>query len=366
MRKTIYMFAVLFSLAAAGLPAADRGTSRRGVHFIGWSDFAAFKRETDSSSREVTLTSPVVEAEIDWNELIVSWNAELPPEACLRLEVRCVYPNRTSRWYVMGRWSGDPQQNPRESVVKQKDADGEVQTDTLVLKNRSAKAQVRVLMGAGDSASLKFLGLSFADTGAKPDPLSPNKKAWGKTLEVPERSQLSYQGGRGWCSPTSTCMTLNYWGKQMERADLDIDVPLVAAGVNDPKWPGTGNWPFNTAYAGSFRGMRAYVARLSDLSEVEDWIHAGVPVIMSVLPRLLTGSDSASNGHLIVGIGFTKEGDLVANDPWARLERGQPVRRIYKRANAAAAWGASNNTVYLIYPENWKTPADRFGHWAAR
>jgi hypothetical protein len=85
---------------------------------------------------------------------------------------------------------------------------------------------------------------------------------------------------------------------------------------------------------------------------------------MSVLPRLLTGSDSASNGHLIVAVGFTKEGDLVANDPWARLERGQPVRRVYKRANAAAAWAHSENTVYLIYPDDWETPEDRFAHWA--
>ena len=85
---------------------------------------------------------------------------------------------------------------------------------------------------------------------------------------------------------------------------------------------------------------------------------------ISVLPRLLTGSDSKSLGHLIVCVGFTKDGDVVCNDPWARLEKGQAVRRVYKRDNLRAAWAHSRNTVYLIYPKTRKPPRDRFGHWS--
>ena len=367
MRKIILMIGIVSGIGGVSATAdsAKRGT-KAGVHlgrrFVSWSDFSGFKREKGAKPGEVILTSPEVDLVIPWDELVVSWNAELPAEAALRLEARAIYPDRATRYYVMGLWSGDAARNPRESVRKQKDDDGDVQTDTLVMKRPGGKAQVRLTMS--EPTNLKFLGLSFADTKVKPGPLPPNKAAWGKVIEVPEKSQLAYEGGRGWCSAASTCMALNYWGQRLDRSDLGRDVPEVAAGVNDPKWPGTGNWPFNTAYAGSFPGIRACVTRFSDLSEVEDWIAAGVPVVMSVLPRLLTGSDSASNGHLIVGIGFTKEGDLVANDPWARLEKGQPVRRVYKRVNAAAAWAASHHTVYLIYPEGWKVPKDRFGHWA--
>ncbi len=367
MRDILLMIgaATVISAAIPTTDSAGNGKATGGYRarrFISWSDFKGFKREIGSRPGTEVLTSPEVDAGIPWDVLVVSWNAEIPADATLRVEARAVYPDRVTRYYVMGLWSGDASLNPRESVRKQKDEDGDVQTDTLVMKRPGGSAQVRVTMN--DVASLKFLGLSFADTKAKPESLKPNKSAWGRVIEVPEKSQLAYEGGRGWCSPTATCMTLNYWGKRLDRSDLGRDVPEVAAGVNDPKWPGTGNWPFNTAYAGSFAGIRAYVTRFSDLSELEDWIAAGVPVVMSVLPRLLTGSDSASNGHLIVGIGFTKDGDLVANDPWARLEKGQPVRRVYKRANAAAAWAASHNTVYLIYPEDWKVPRDRFSHWA--
>ena len=54
--------------------------------------------------------------------------------------------------------------------------------------------------------------------------------------------------------------------------------PEVAAGVSDHGFKFlTGNWTFNTAFAGTLPGMRAYVI-FSDISELEDWIAAGIPV----------------------------------------------------------------------------------------
>ena len=198
-----------------------------------------------------------------------------------------------------------------------------------------------------------------------PAALPPHKEAWGRVLEVPERSQLDYPDGRGWCSPAATSMVLAWWARRLNRPELDVDVPEVALGVHDPRWPGTGNWPFNTAFAGAIPGIRAFVARLTDLSEVEQWTASGVPVVLSVLPGLLYGTDSASSGHLVVCAGFNEAGDPVVNDPWARREHGQRVRRVYARDRLAAAWAASRQTVYLIFPESHRVPRDRFGHWSA-
>ena len=39
------------------------------------------------------------------------------------------------------------------------------------------------------------------------------------------------------------------------------------------------------------------------------------------------------------------------------------ARRVYLREKVANAWKKSKNTVYLIYPETAKVPADRLGHW---
>jgi len=132
--------------------------------------------------------------------------------------------------------------------------------------------------------------------------------------------------------------------------------------VFDKNWPGTGNWPFNTAFAGSFPSMRAYVTRLSDLSELEDWIAKGIPVITSVSYNVLKGTDKRpSDGHLVVCVGFTKEGDPILNDPGVR----EHVRRVYSREKFARAWAHSQQTVYLLHPEDADIPADRFGHWFA-
>ena len=85
---------------------------------------------------------------------------------------------------------------------------------------------------------------------------------------------------------------------------MNLTVPQVAASVYDQGFGGTGNWPFNTAFAGGFSGMRSCVTRLDDLSEVENWIAAGLPVILSTrwdccnrdARRILTGIWSFASG----------------------------------------------------------------------
>jgi len=158
-------------------------------------------------------------------------------------------------------------------------------------------------------------------------------------------------------------MVLAYWSRQLGKPELDRDVPEVVEGVYDPNWPGTGNWSFNTAYAGSLPGLRAYVTRLTDLSELEDWVMRQVPVVVSVCYDLLRGRPrNRDSGHLVVCVGFTKEGDVIVNDPGTRTG----VRKTFARENLARAWANSKNTVYLIHPEGWRPPRDRFGHWHAK
>jgi hypothetical protein len=150
----------------------------------------------------------------------------------------------------------------------------------------------------------------------------------------------------------------------LHRPELNVDVPRVADSIFDSSFDGTGNWPFNTAYAGGFEGMRAYVTRFSDISELEDWIAAGIPVVISAPWHLLQpGRSDTGNGHLTVCIGFTETGDVLINDPAANLQKGQHVRHIYTRQNVINAWRESKNTVYLVYPESAKIPADPYGHW---
>jgi len=343
--RIIFFLFLLCPIQAAGY---------RGAKFIGFDHFSEFERSAS------TLMSPEIDPGLNWNELILSWNYVGAPEHGITLETKIIYPDHETVWYCLGKWSAKPDQHPRESVKHQRDADARVDTDTLIATRAGGKIQVRVRFeNSAKPESLKFLGISLCETTVTPEPLPPNKAAWGKTLSVKERSQASYpEGINSWCSPTSTSMILSYWSTNLNRAELDYDVPDVARAVNDPNWPGTGNWPFNTAFAGSHKGIRAYVTRLSDVSELEDWVSAGFPVAVSVSYGLLKGKDEKGNGHLVVCIGFTDNGDVVVNDPG----RSQ-VHQTYTRANLIRAWAESNNTVYLIYPQDAKVPSDRFHHW---
>ena len=170
---------------------------------------------------------------------------------------------------------------------------------------------------------------------------------------------MLYPHGNELCSPTTVSMIMTHWAHVLKRPELDRDVPEIEKEVYDPNWRGTGNWPFNTAYAGSFKGIRAYITRLSDTSEIEDWIAAGIPIGLSVSYDRLRGRESGASGHLVVCVGFTEEGDPVINDPGT----SKNVRKIFPRKNLVNGWAYSHNTVYLIYPEDADVPKDRFGHW---
>ncbi len=355
----------LASLALALLAiAAASAADFRGCQFLGCDRFDDWEKTPGPATNQWCLTSPPFEAGLEWDELVLSWNADTPPSTGLKFEVRVTEPPPATRFYTLGLWATDAAQQPRESVRNQKDERGEVQTDTLVLTQPARAAQVRVTFTGSDATArpaLRFIGLSVCDRHAQLEPLAPNRAAWGRDLPVPERTQVIYpEGVSAWCSPTSLSMLLAFWAEKLDRRDLDLEVPAVAAAVNDPQWPGTGNWAFNVAFAGSLPGVRAFVARLSDISELEDWIAAGVPVAASVSYSLLRGQPrEPADGHLVVVRGFTATGDPIVNDPGT----GHEIRRVFPRANLARAWAVSHNTVYVVRPLNVPSPAARFGHW---
>ncbi len=332
----------------------------RGDQFFGFEDFSTFISSSGAKPGETVLTSPEIKSNIAWNQLVASWNVDLPDGAWLKVEARAFPPEGPTKYYVMGLWSGDPARHPRESVKNQKDTAGNVDTDTLILTKASDRFQIRLTLGGdGQPPKMKFLGVCVTDTKATPSAIESSKAAWGKELDVPKRAQMNYPNGGVLCSPTTVSMIMTYWSKQLQRPELDHDVPDLVKAIYDPVWKGTGNWPFNTAYAGSYPGMRAYVTRFTDLAEVEEWIAAGYPVGLSVCSDRLHRRGPGPNGHLIVCVGFTKDGDVIVNDPGS----AKSVRRVYPRPDLIYAWAYSHNAVYVIYPEGSKIPKNTWDHW---
>jgi hypothetical protein len=173
-------------------------------------------------------------------------------------------------------------------------------------------------------------------------------------------------GGEAWCSPTSTTMVLGYWGQYPSTADMeyippsyaDPEVDYAARYTFDYHYDGTGNWPFNTAYAARF-GLDAFVTRLRSLDEAEAFIRAGIPLVASIAvdPNKLDGfMFKGSNGHLLVIAGITAEGNVVANDPASPSDATVP--RVYDRGQFEDAWlNHSGGIVYVIHPATTALPA---------
>lgn len=309
-----------------------------------------------------TCTLEPIDPQMEWDQAIVSWNVKEPVGAHLHVEARTVYDDHTTKWYVLGDWSVDSGSGTRQSTDHQKDDDGTVYTDTLDMKRRGGRLQLRVTgSGGGNLTRLSLLTVSFCDTSGLLQKPEPDKRAWGKVIEMPFRRQGAYPNGGVLCSPTSVSMDLWHWSNVLHRPELDADVPIVQQAVYDPVYKGTGNWPFNTAYFGSKPGLMGYVSRFSSIRELEQWIQMDIPVICSVSFQLLTGREldrKTESGHLVVLVGFTPDGDPVFNDP---AQHQAP--HIYPRKDFEAAWAYSHQTVYLCYPMEHPVPRNDGQNW---
>jgi len=334
-----------------------------------------------------TWTSPVVAPGHDLTELVASWNADTPDGTWVEVLVRGTAEDGTlTGWYVLGRWASDDPADGgavhRTSVGGQGTAYATVSVDTLATAagHTLRDWQLRVLLmrpaGSALTPTVRLVGaMASRLPDAKAVPVSPLGTGRGVTLDVPTLSQEVHvghypqwdNGGEAWCSPTSTAMVLGFWGTGPTAADtawvqppVDAVVDYAARNAFDYAYDGAGNWPFNTAYAARF-GLEAFVTRLRSLTEAEQFIAAGIPLVASVsfTSGKLTGAGYGTNGHLLVICGFTSDGNVVVNDPASHLlADNAQVRVVYDRAEFENVWVPhSGGLVYVIHPAGHALPA---------
>ena len=165
-------------------------------------------------------------------------------------------------------------------------------------------------------------------------------------LGVPERSQRTIESEHSHrlCSPTSVAMVLQSFG-------LSCDARELAHYVYDQANDVYGNWSLNVAYAGAL-GFDASALWLPDLRSIERLIAAGLPVVVShkfAEGELTESPMEKTEGHLLVIRGFTKQGDVIVNDPAADPRKEESVRRVYPRLAFAKTW---SGLCYLIHPSH--------------
>ncbi len=269
-----------------------------------------------------------------FDELVPSWN--VVGSGSVTLEVR---PAGGQRYFSFGTWSAAG----RSSINHQADSSAGLLTDTLRLNSPATAFDYRLTLRGGATLRLLAFNTSRRSTRLSGLGAAGNPALWGKVINVPQRSQMLYpDGGEAWCSPTSTSMILAYYG-------LDHTVPDTARATYDTAYAGTGNWAFNVAYAGN-QGMRGLVMRLPNLAEAEKYLAAGIPLGVSLgwkKGELPGAAVSYSDGHLMVLVGFDKQGDPVLNDPAA--PSNATVRRTYPRRAFEQLWlSHSGGVSYVI------------------
>ena len=326
-----------------------------------------------------TMTSPIHTTAAPIDHVIASWDATTPSGTWMEVHVRVYQKNSGwTHWYILPIWASDFSTIHRHSVNGEGDTDGGVATDTFYTKpGQVASAyQLAVTLFTTSPAvtpSVRLISAIASYDASQYQAIAPDTSVWGTNLPVPQRSQMlaQYQGlgygggGEVWCSPTSTSMVMAYWSNVLGQASLNQTVPAAAQGTYDFAYDGTGNWPFNTGYAASY-GLTGYVTRMQSMSQIEQWVKAGVPIVISIAfsNGILPGEPvKSSPGHLIVVRGFTSSGDVITNDPAASTDAG--VQIVYNRSDLEYAWQyGSNGTAYVIYPTGWRTPTmDSFGSW---
>ncbi|MFD6308799.1 peptidase C39 family protein, partial [Streptomyces sp. NPDC060223] len=335
-----------------------------------------------------TWTSPVHELAVPATEAVASWNADTPAGTWLQVELTGTYSDGTGTpWYVLGRWAAGDQDIKRTSVDGQSDGKSSVWTDTFSIDNaasglRLVSYRLRLTLyrtpGTKVTPTVWRLGAMGSDI---PDRFTVPASTPGlaQELKVPRYSQETHagqypqfdNGGEAWCSPTSSQMIVEYWGHkptaaQLAWVDPDFTNPQVchaARSTYDYQYAGCGNWPFNAAYAATYQNLQGVVTRLGSLTELETLIAAGIPAMtsQSYLKSELAGSRYGTSGHLMAVIGFTADGDVIANDPASASDSA--VRRVYKRREFENVWlrtkrynangkvaSGSGGVCYLYFP----------------
>lgn len=313
-------------------------------------------------------TSPWVEPGYAFTELVASWSARTPKDSWVEIKVRGRDASGSTSWDSLARWASGDRHLRRATDSGQSDDGTTVAVDTWRTGGLPAY-QLRIVLGRRAGASYRpSLDLATAMTSRVPGTAGPTSTpgpARGTVLKVPRFSQMVHRGhypqwgsgGEAWCSPTSTSMVLAYYDRLpsprryrwVPDGHVDPWVDHAARMTYDYAYKGTGNWPFNTAYAAPLAG-KAFVTRLRSVREAEQFLAAGIPVVVSIAfgPGQLDGAPiGSSDGHLLVIVGVRDNGNVVVNDPAADSRRR--VRRTYDRGQLERLWlEASGGLAYVI------------------
>lgn len=322
----------------------------------------------DSANRD--YTSPVVATEFPFNDLLLSWNIDVPEGSGFYVEVR-VGRKAGEFWspfYYLGGWGKFTA--PATKVLK--DVNGRINVDYFQSEHAFDRIQYRVVFFADDPSRppvMRRFSLAYSNTlndaalaakFRKTVEAGPKEK-WARRLPVPFRSQNweSDELRGSICSPTSLSMVLEY--RSVKRPTVD-----VCKTVYDADHRMYGNW-WRAVQAAWVYGVPGYLERFGDWNAVKRHIAEGQPIIASTRTekgQLRHAPNYGSpEGHLIVITGFDADGNVLINDPAMRtVEKGLST---YHPEDVEKIWFDRGGVGYILLPPGGDQGGRQRGHQAA-
>jgi hypothetical protein len=306
----------------------------------------------DRRARSGTYTSREIVADFPFNEVIPSFNVDLPAGTGFVVWLRC-RPTGGARWtryYYAGTFSdaGRPEE------VHGVDDHGAFKVDCFQSARTFDRLGYRVRMHSDRKAiSPRLVRFSLCYSNTTGDraiwqshaPKRKRSETGLCRLDVPFRSQQSEDRAVAsrLCSPTSVSMVLAYHG-------VEVPTRLVAELAYDREHDLYGNWAraIQTAHT---LGVSGYVRRFHSLDEAGEVLAEGTPLILSIRAKSgdLPGAPyRETEGHLLVLTGFNEQGDPLVNDPAGKTPGEGQIH--YPRAALEKAWLQHGGVAYVFSP----------------
>jgi hypothetical protein len=285
------------------------------------------------------------------DNVVGSWNVDMPSGTGLRIEMRAVNGGTSTAWYEVARQGTTTLSSSR----KKSDSYGYIDQDTLMTYSNWPRIEYRVTLytnTVGVTPTLRLMSLCYADDnyGVAYVPLA--NPSVTTSLTVPWRSQYWVAGiGGVICGPTSMSMAMAYNG-------CNLPTETVAAEDYDSYNDMYGNWPF-LAQTAANHGFKSYYTRSNGQQPLRDFFAAGVPVEfgMAYSAGQLTNSPIPSTGgHLVMCVGVTSNGDYICCDPAGSDSRWDHV--VYLKNEIANVWLGNGGTTIPCIPNSvyWRFP----------